>query len=139
MGNERQLREEGGFTENLYHQIGETIIASNGVEGKIMERIEGNAHDSLPKFSNTSEVYFKVSDETGEIEQARVFDGRIPKIDIDWDHSHKGSEKGKAHVHEWYKGNDGKWKRGKTIRDMTSAEIARYGELLKLACPDIKF
>lgn len=35
MGMQRLYYDSGGFSKYLYHQVGETIIASNGIEGKI--------------------------------------------------------------------------------------------------------
>lgn len=36
MGNSREYTKSGGFSQYLYHQVGETITASNGVQGKIV-------------------------------------------------------------------------------------------------------
>ncbi len=59
MGLQREYIESGGFSTYLYTQNGETIVASNGIAGKVVEKIEGNSYDGLPLFSNTGEVYFK--------------------------------------------------------------------------------
>lgn len=88
MGLQREYIESGGFSTYLYYQDGETIISSNGVEGKIVAKIEGTAYDGLPIFSNTSEVYLK-RNKDGEIVQARIYKDRKPVCDFDWDHHHK--------------------------------------------------
>lgn len=84
---QRLYNESGGFSEYLYHQVGETIVASNGVEGKIVEKIDKASYDGLPILSNTSEVYFKTN-ANGEIIQARIYKDRKPVCDFDWDHNH---------------------------------------------------
>ncbi len=65
MGGQKQYNKSGGFSQYLYHQIGETIVAG-GVSAKVVERID-NPHTGLPKYSNTSSLYFK-QDENGVIE-----------------------------------------------------------------------
>ena len=59
MGLQRGIHRERRFFLLLYYQDGETIVASNGVEGKVVVKIDGSSHDGLPIYSNTSEVYFK--------------------------------------------------------------------------------
>ena len=67
MGDFKNYNSSGGFDEYLYHQVGDTITASNGLQGKVMN---GNSdpkdekfHEGLPMYSNTSEVYFKRNDQ----------------------------------------------------------------------------
>lgn len=43
MGLQREYIEAGGFSSYLYTQKGESIVASNGVEGKVVEKIGGTA------------------------------------------------------------------------------------------------
>lgn len=142
MGNGKDYITSGGFDQYLYHQVGDTITASNGVQGKaITEYTDGDDfHSSLPQYSNTSEVYFKIDDISKQIEQARVYKDRKVFLDFDWNHTHKQFEVGLVHVHEWKFNKKGKWIRDESnVRYMTDAEIERYGELLKLANPNIKF
>lgn len=134
--------ETGGFSEYLYHDVGDIITASNGIQGKVIngpaDPNDESFHESLPLYSDTSEVYFKKSDEGDHpIEQARVFNDRQPSIDIDWGHTHGEFKEGTVHVHEWVKKSDGTWKR-KPPRYANNEEIERYGELLKKANPKIK-
>lgn len=143
MGSQREYIALGGFSTYLYKQDGDTIIASNGVEGKVVEKIEGTAYDGLPLFSNTSEVYLKKNGK-GEIVQARIYNGRKPVCDFDWDHEHQNKtgekfDKGVVHVQSFKQMSDGSWKRlDKKARYMSDQEIARYGELIKLVNPNAK-
>lgn len=144
MGLQREYIESGGFSTYLYDQDGETIVSSNGVEGKVVSKIEGTAYDGLPIFSNTSEVYLK-RDHNGEIVQARIYKDRKPICDFDWDHQHKNKkgggsfEKGVVHVQEFKQKPDGSWHRdSKHARYMSPDEMKRYGELIKKANPNAK-
>ncbi len=140
MGNSREYQKSGGFSQYLYIQIGETITASNGVQGKIVKEIDNNSdHYSLPTHSNSSEVYLKQVDESGQIEQARVYVNRLARLDFDWGHSHGKFKEGTVHVQSWRMNKNGKWIRdSKSARFMNNCEMKRYGELLKLADPKVK-
>lgn len=108
MGGQREYLQSGGFSEYLYRQEGETLTA-NGISGKVISKQgSDNAHDGLPKYSNTSKVYFKLDDVTRVIEQARVYENR-------------------------------KWVRSNSPRLMNNNEIAKYGDLLKKANPNVRF
>lgn len=143
MGQQREYLESGGFSAWLYTQKGSEIVASNGVVGKVVEKIDGTSFDGLPIFSNTSEVYFK-RNKDGHIVQARIYKDRKPVCDFDWDHPHtnKSGEKfpeGVVHVQEFVKQPDGTWKRlYRNARYMRPEEKERYGELIKLANPNAK-
>lgn len=145
MGNAKTYNPSGGFTQYEYHQIGDTITASNGVQGKIISKVEAGKenHDGLPLYSNTSEIYFKLSDEkdgNGEypVEQARVYQDRRAALDFDWGHAHGTHEAGVVHVQEWYMNKNGKWTRRKGERGLSNEEIRRYGEIIKLANPKVR-
>lgn len=139
MGGQREYIKSGGFSEYLYHQVGETL-SSNGVSGKIIEK-QGNdrALDGLPKYSNTSEVYFKLDDQTKLIEQARIYKDRQVAYDFDWGHTHKEYKEGVIHVHEWEMDKNGKWVRSNKPRLLNNSEIKKYGELLKIANLNVMF
>ncbi len=143
MGQQREYIESGGFSSYLYIQQGDTIVAANGVEGKVVDKIEGSSYDGLPIFSNTSEVYFK-RNQKGEIIQARIYKDRKPVCDFDWDHSHtnKNGEKfeaGVVHVQSFKQKSDGSWMRvSNKARYMSNEEMERYGELIKKANPKAK-
>lgn len=143
MGNQRMYNPEGGFSDYLYTQRGDIIRASNGVEGKVVEKINGSSYDGLPTFSKTGEVYFKVND-NGEIIQARIYKDRKPVCDFDFDHEHTNSNgekfhSGTVHVQEWKQKPNGNWYRDyKHARYLSNDEISRYGELIKLANPNVK-
>lgn len=142
MGDFANYLPSGGFSQYLYHDVGEVITADNGVQGKVINKFtdpnDEEFHESLPLYSNTSEVYFKKSDEGDHpIEQARVYKDRHPLFDFDWGHSHKNYKEGTVHVHVWYKNNNGQWQRGEP-RQLNNDEIARYGDLLKKANSNVK-
>lgn len=144
MGLQREYIEAGGFSSYLYTQKGESIMASNGVEGKVVEKIGGTAFEGLPIYSNTSEVYFRRNTD-GEIIQARIYKDRKPVCDFDWGHPHTNKhskeyfEKGVVHVQEFIQKPDGSWIRySHRARYMSSDEITRYGELLTKANPKVK-
>lgn len=141
MGNGRLYQESGGFTEYLYRQVGCTITASNGVQGKIVTEYRDNEkyHSSLPQYSNTSEAYFKNDDITHEVEQARIYKNRRASLDLDWGHQHKEFPKGVVHVHEWRQDKKGNWTRTEKVRYMNNNEISRYGELLRKANENVRF
>ena len=134
----------GGFSQYLYIQKGDVIKASNGVEGKVVEKIEVSSYDGLPTFSNTREVYFKVNGK-GEVVQARIYKDRKPVGDFDFDHEHTNPRSGEkfqpgvVHVQEWKQKPNGGWYRdSKHARHMSPDEMKRYGELIKKANPDVK-
>jgi hypothetical protein len=138
MGGQRSYLESGGFSEYLYHQVGETITA-NGISGKVIEPYGNNlSHSGLPQYSNTSNIYFKLDDKTGKIEQARVYDGRKVAYDFDWGHTHKEYNAGIVHVHEWHKNSSGNWVRSSKPRGMNNDEIKKYGPLLKKANSEVR-
>lgn len=141
MGNIREYIQSGGFSQYLYKQVGDIITASNGIQGKKIIQIDNNnGHYSLPIHSNHSNIYFKQNDSTGEIEQARVYVNRLAAFDFDWGHVHDNFPIGIVHVQSWRKNKHGAWIRdSKSARYMTDEEIHKYGELLKLASPNIKF
>lgn len=144
MGSQRKYNPSGGFSEYLYIQKGDVIRASNGVEGKVVEKIDGSSYDGLPIFSNSREVYFKVNDK-GEVVQARIYKDRKPVCDFDFDHEHTNPKSGErfqsgvVHVQEWKQKPNGDWYRdSKHARYMSNVEMLRYGELIKLVNPDVK-
>lgn len=143
MGDFKSYNPSGGFDQYLYYQVGDTITAENGVQGKVIDEYTssgtGKYHSSLPMYSNTSEVYFKKSDEgSNPIEQARVYKDRKVALDFDWGHEHGTYPKGVVHVHEWHLNKKGKWVRGANPRCMNNSEIARYGDLIKKANPNAR-
>lgn len=71
MGGEKTYNPEGGFTEQLYYQVGDAIEAG-GLTGKILGKFgEEIGHSNLPSYSNTSNIYFKIGKE-GHVEQMRI-------------------------------------------------------------------
>jgi hypothetical protein len=141
MGDFYTYIKSGGFTEHLYHDVGD-IIAANGIQGKVinsfLDPYDEVFHASLPLYAGNSTVYFKKSDEGNHpIEQARIYQDRHALIDIDWGHTHGEFKIGTIHVHEWEMRPDGTWKR-KPPRYANDDELVRYGDLIKLANPNVK-
>lgn len=139
MGGQREYIHSGGFSQYLYYQVGETLSA-NGEVGKVIDKTgDGRSHDGLPKYSNTSKVYFKLDDVSRMVEQARVYENRRVAFDFDWGHNHGEFHVGVVHVHEWYLNKNGKWTRSGNPRLMNDSEMKKYGELFKKANPNVKF
>ncbi len=116
MGKQSSYIPSGGFKEYVYHQVGATITA-NGLSGKVIDSKNGiPGHDGLPFYSNTSKIYFKMDDH-GQIEQARIYDGRKAAFDLDWGHTHHSFEKGIVHVHRIYEDENGRlvWDRKMSV------------------------
>lgn len=142
MGSVRLYNGIGGFSQYLYHQIGPIIKASNGVEGKIIAKLddERSLHSSLPSYSSTSEVYLKCDDQDpSRVEQMRVYKNRKVILDFDWNHQHRSFREGVVHVHQWRQLANGHMKRDKEPRFLNNDEIERYGELLHKVAPSVKF
>lgn len=139
MGGQNEYIGTGGFSQYLFHQVGD-VIEADGVSGKILEKSgDDRSHDGLPKYSNTSRVYFKQDDVTRMVEQARIYEDRLVAYDFDWGHTHKEFLSGIVHVHEWHLNKNGKWVRSRNPRLMNDDEIRKYGNLLKKANPNVKF
>lgn len=139
MGGYKKFKAEGGFSEYLYHQVGESVTA-NGITAKVITMIgDDSFHSSLPLFSNTSIAYAKRSDEGDhEVEQLRIYKDRKASIDFDWGHGHRNFEKGVVHVH--VAPEDGNLhKKSNAVRYMTDEEIALYGPIIKLLNPNARF
>lgn len=136
MGNERTLLEGGGFSEPLYHQIGETITVGD-ISGKVIEKIVKD-FTGLPLYANKSTIYLK-KDEFGRIVQMRLYVDRKAALDFDWDHGHGKFVEGVVHVHEWGNNNNGKWRRCTPKRYMNDDEIGKYAEFLRRVDPMAKF
>lgn len=139
MGGLRKYNPEGGFSEYLYHQVGDSVTA-NGITAKVVTKIgDEDFHSALPSFSNTSNAYAKRSDEgEHEVEQLRIYVNRKASIDFDWGHAHGNCVKGVVHVH--IAAESGNFHRHKKqVRYMNDEEIAMYGPLIKALNPNAKF
>ena len=135
MGNQKAFLSTGGFSQYLYVQDGETIVA-NGMSAKVVTRFnDSEFHSSLPPYSNTSSLYLKRSDQgSHDIEQMRYYIGRKAAIDFDWGHTHGHFKEGVVHVHVWLDGV-----RQPPERLMNNQEMKRFGNLIKKANPKAKF
>lgn len=146
MGGQNYYKAEGGFSRYLYHQVGETIEL-NGIRAKVIEYIgTKNHHESLPYYSNTSDMYLKIADNQTFVEKAIVYVDRHAAFEFDWGHEHtnrKGNGKsfpvGIVHVHELERVGQSVRRKNTDARLLTSEEIAKYSKILTLANPNIKF
>lgn len=139
MGGFKKYNLEGGFSEYLYHQVGEPITGNN-ITAKVVTRIDDDAfHSSLPLYSNTSIAYAKRSDQGNhEIEQLRIYEKRQAVVDFDWGHEHKSCMKGVVHVHI-VQSEGNLHADAKNVRYMNNEEIEKYGPLIKKLNPNAKF
>lgn len=139
MGGQNYYKAEGGFSQYLYHQVGD-IISANGVSAKVVEKINPNDNNQgLPRYSNSSDMYLAMGGKSGEIIQARVYVGRKAYMDIDWGHSHRGTPQGIAHVHFYALNDKGEPVKTGRYRLLNNKEMKKYGLLLKKANPKVKF
>lgn len=140
MGGQNYYKAEGGFSQFLYHQVGE-IISANGISAKVVEKIDkSDPTQGLPAFANTSELYLGKGRKSGEIVQLRIYKGRKAYMDIDWGHPHKGIPEGKVHVHFYKINAEGKLEKIKgSDRLLNNAEMKKYGPLIKKVAPNAKF
>lgn len=87
MGNGRQYNPGGGFSDYLYHSVGD-VIQADGLTGKVLLKNDvtlGKGTNSLPSYSNTSQYYFRLA-EDGSVDQMRMCEGRKMELDYDWGH-----------------------------------------------------
>lgn len=146
MGGQNYYKAEGGFSQYLYQHVGETI-EMNGIRAKIIEYVgTKNHHESLPYFSNTSDMYLKIADNQTYVEKAIVYVDRHAAFEFDWGHPHtnkkgngKSFEVGVVHVHELERIGNSVRRKNTDARLLTAAEISKYGKILKKAYPQIKF
>ena len=115
MGSRGAFLPQGGFSEPLkYQEIGQ-------IEDVKVLRDPTKSQQSLPERANTSSAYVGV-DSRGNVKQLRVFEKRLPSIDIDFGYSHRrGLAKEDFHVHEYSNGE-----RSAVSRALTSAEWSRW-------------
>lgn len=139
MGNQRQYRSDGGFTDYLFKTDTRfEPFVENGLQAKVIESIDPNPNvpRQLPQYSNTSVVYL-LADTKGEVIQCRVYDkqSRRPILDFDWSHLHTNTN-GKefppdiVHVHPWGLNSRGEYKRSNYAHYMTDIEFTRYGSII---------
>ena len=139
MGGQNYYKAEGGFSQYLYHQVGD-IISANGVSAKVIEKINPDDNNQgLPRYSNTSDMYLAKGGKSGEIIQARLYVSRKAYMDIDWGHPHSGVPCGIAHVHFYQLDGSGKPVKTGKWRLLNNKEMKKYGSLLKKANPKVKF
>ncbi len=146
MGSAKSFNPSGGFSDYEYHQIGETLYI-DGFRGKVIAKwdADGNYdfHSGLPGHSGTSDFYAKPGGRSGELVQVKLFSERSQIVDFDWGHNHfagKGAgksifPKGVVHVQTYSKNGS----RTGVTRYMNNTEIKKYGHLLKVLNPDVKF
>lgn len=124
----------------------ESAKTINGVKGHVIKKVgDRDTHTTLPYYSNTSDIYFRKN--ANGICQARVYVGQKMFLDFDWSHLHinKGGDgrafkQGVVHVQVWKENKDGTFTRiSNQARNMSNAEMKKYGPIIKAFCPDVKF
>ena len=120
MGSRGAFLPQGGFSEPLkYQEIGK-------IEGVKVLRFTLTGSQKLPERANTSSAYAGV-DSRGVVKQLRVFEKRLPAIDIDFGRSHRHClSKNDFHVHEYPNGE-----RSNVSRALTSAEWSRWRPVIE--------
>lgn len=136
----------GGFSGSnaQYDHVG-TYKFANGLKGCIVKRKDArDFHSNLPKFANTSDMYFRQS--VKGVCQGRVYVDHATFLDFDWSHNHTNKSDGRCfkvgtiHVQVWTKNSDGCFTRqSDNARMMSNAEIKRYGPLIRKFCSTAKF
>jgi len=93
---------------------------------KVLQALKINKHGSLPDMSNTPNTSYILLNKNGEFKQLRIYDNsRHPVIDIDYGHSHKGSDI--LHLHNWKGGREN------NAHSLTGKEKKKYGKILREA------
>lgn len=144
MGNQREYVATGGFSQYLF-QDESPQVTINGVTGKMISKVTdpSGMHSGLPRYGNTSEIYFKKG-ENGLASQARVYKDRYSFMDIDWNHTHTNPNgavfpKGTIHVQVYKLDTAGNLTRlSSNARLMTAAEFEKYGPIIKYFNPNVK-
>jgi len=134
-----------GGARSEYEAIGPAKTVG-GIKGKVLRRAGGSdTHSNLPYYAATSDMYFR-RNHSG-VCQGRVYLEHKLCIDFDWSHVHvnKGTDGrrfdiGVVHVQIWRQNQDGSFTRvSNGARNMSNAEMKKYGPLIKAFCPDVKF
>lgn len=144
MGNSAEFLSGGRRGDDSeYVQLGATKFV-NGVKGHIVKRRGSEDHSNLPRYADTSEIYFR-KNEKG-VCQARVYLNNKMCIDFDWSHNHtnKGDKRnfkaGTIHVQVWKWHPDGSFTRlSNDARFANNKEMKKYGPIIKEFCPTVKF
>lgn len=146
MGNQQQYIEEGGFAYFLYYtHSGFPELTINGIKCKVILLSSDplGKHYSLPSYSNTSDMYFKV-DKDGNVCQGRLYLDRRCVVDFDWSHMHINQDTGErfpdgtVHVQIYGVDNNGKIERYSAARKMSADEIKKYGPIIHAYNPDVR-
>lgn len=159
MGDQRvYIRGRNDLYAYLYTTLS-TRVTINGVTGRIVAEKHDpwGEHQHLPSFSKTCDVYFSLG-KGGEVNQAKLYENGMMKLDFDWDHAHCNRVNGRVtevfpqgvvHVQEYEAVKVNGKRKGKPVfsfrrksnqaRLMTDAEIEKYGPLLRHFNPNVKF
>lgn len=143
----KQFQEEGGFTDALYRTRDEFPSGTiNGVRYKVIYKVDDDTKQKagLPTYSNTSDLYFRAGD-GDEIIQGKLYVNRLMRMDLDWNHPHTNPDctffpKGIVHVQEYHNHQKDDFQRkSNEARLLTDAEVEKYGTILLLLNPKIRF
>ena len=94
MGSRGAFWESGGFSAPFEYESFDKIEDIKVIRHKT----KNNA--GLPEYANTSDAYI-LYDKDGRPKQLRIYEGRRPKYDVDFDHAshHKENQHEGYHVH----------------------------------------
>ncbi len=146
MGNQREYIKTGGFSASLYEDHpGWKTVAKDGIKAKVLKLITDKTgyHSGLPTYASTSDLYLRANS-TGQVVQAKLYVSRRHCLDFDWGHQHKNAgektvfPKGVVHVQTYSADNIG-IRHSNNARLMTENEIKKYGAILKIFNPKVKF
>ena len=128
MGSRGQYNDSRRFTlrfESHYHQVGEKIF---GV--KVLQ-FNDRANSALPEYAKTSEAYLSINRD-GEMMHLRIYRDHAPVLEIDVGHwKHYNKQKGYVHIHDYGRDANGNPCRKTPGRDLSSAEMSKYGKLIE--------
>ncbi len=148
MGQHNQIRGEDNEILDKYWQVTKDANGNDMIIGniKVIHNPHQERENDLPIESNSSDAYFK-ADVQKRVIQLRVYDEHTHKaiMDIDFIDGHRNKKTGEvfpagvAHVQEFKMKNGVPVRDSKNARLMTEEEIAKWGDVIRLANPNVKF
>ena len=89
------------------------------------------ANSALPEYAKTSEAYLSINRD-GEMMHLRIYRDHAPILEIDVGHwKHYNKQKGYVHIHDYGRDANGNPCRKTPGRDLSPAEMSKYGKLIE--------